>query len=154
MSQASPEYQSEGNQHAALLVHAIATTQHEVSAFARALERRADVRAVAREFDCFGHSDEFPDGPKGIVSWWVEAEYKNGDTRLYELSVFYDHSRWFVEASITEPGRDGPEPVIVFPDRTAPNAPECIRELEAALGELRARAVQERERASAMRPQN
>jgi hypothetical protein len=132
------------NRQAAALLRALAIAQHELAAFARKLQRRTDVERVTRELDIFGHSDEFPTAPQGIVSWYVEAEFRDGSSRCYGLDLFHDGSKWIIDAEITQPGSDGPEVVTQLPSRTARDIRSCTAQLESAREELQAAALRER----------
>jgi hypothetical protein len=146
--------EGEPSRQAALLLRAIATIQDELATFGRKLQRRADVARVTRELDCFGHSDDFPTAPKGVVSWYVEAEFRDGTSRCYDLDVFHDGQDWIIDSRITQPGRDGPEPITVFATRRAPDIPRCIAELSEAVEHLQQTALRERELSLSEGPHN
>ena len=144
----------EPSRQAGLLLRAIATIQDQLATFARTLQRRSDVAQVTRELDCFGHSDDFPSAPKGVVSWYVEAEFRDGTSRCYDLDVVYHDGTWFVDSRITQPGSYGPEPVVEFATRTASDVPGCIAKLSETVEELQQAAFREREASLSQRPHN
>ncbi len=144
MRNRSPPPTDDANRQAAFLLRAIAIAQHELAAFARKLQRRADVERVTRELDVFGHSDEFPTAPQGIVSWYVEVGFRDGSSRCYGLDLFHDGSKWIIDAEITQPGQDGPEVVTQLPTRTARDIRSCAAELATTREELQAAALRER----------
>jgi hypothetical protein len=115
------------------LLRAIAAAKSRLDGFARALAHRPGVVRVDREFDCFGHDDGFRTAPSGVVDWWVEAEFADATSRCFELTLFRETRTWVIESRVTEPGRDGPEPVLVMPTRLARDIPGCVRELGVAL---------------------
>lgn len=121
---------------AAQLLRSIASTKSELDAFARQMSNDRRVRSVNHAFDCYGHSEDFPTAPKGVVDWWIEVEIHSGESRCGSLTVFWDNVAWQIEIKLTRPERDGPEDTADLPCLEASDVVGCIVHLPRAVQTL------------------
>jgi hypothetical protein len=127
--------EDDGSDQAGALLRGVAGASAQLAAFRRALQDIPQVTRIDHEFDCIG-TDEFPSTPKGVLSWWIEAAYSDGTSRCFSLDLYRDVATWIVETGITVPGRDGPEPLVILPERRAATIAGCLREVTTAIDVL------------------
>lgn len=131
----TPSDADDGSDQAGALLRGVARASAQLAALRRALQAVPEVTRIDHEFDCIG-SDDFPSTPKGMLSWWIEAGYADGTSRCFTLDLYRDLATWVVETGITVPGRDGPEPLVLLPERSASTIAGCLTEMIIAIDVL------------------
>jgi hypothetical protein len=127
--------QSTANAEVAAFLRAIAGTNERIQGLAHSLHSTEGVRTVDSEFDCYGsdrHVAEYPRSPAGVLDWSVEAEFQDGTSLCWCLSVRYEEPQWLVEAEMTTPGKDGPTTLVEIARRNSPTVSACA----VAVGEV------------------
>jgi len=121
---------------AARLLRLIASTKSEFDTLAQQMRNDRRVHRVDHDFDCYGHSDDFPTQPNGIVDWWIEFETYSGESRCGSLTLFWDNAAWQIEIKLTRPEDDGPQAMAELPCYEASDVAGCIMHLPRALQTL------------------